>query len=777
VIGSEAWPHVRVALPRTRLGNGVLRERATRTLRARLNLPDAPVTEPGDAVIISSKGYRVAVPLEIDGGADGKHRAYIDPATADVIRTELLTTYTSGTVLYRGVDRNPLRGRVDKPAPFAKVIVDGVEQLTGANGNVTWDSSGPATITTTVKGAQVEVTDTSSPAVEAKAQLTVQPNGQVVWDASANAQADAQVVTFLAVNTAANYVRTMLDPTLEELAVPMKANVNIPKSCNAFWDGKSINFFQASMNCQNTGLLEDVIYHEYGHFVHGAEVIEGVGAFDGAMGEGAADFLAASITNDSGMGRGFFYSDEPLRQLDPEGDEYRWPDDVTEIHGTGRIFGGAFWDLRVALVAQLGAAQGVALVNKLFLAALRRSTSIPSSFVEVLAADDDDGNLDNGTPHECAIRTAFGRHGLRLVTGTVDAPGAVVSTDASTRIRFNLGGLSSRCTSDAIARVLLIWVPSNTTRKPVAGTADMTQVAPGIYEAQLPLPSQDVIYYSARVMFADGSTLPLADNPADRFYTLYQGETVPLYCTSFDDDPFADGWTTGTSNGSASPWAWDGEVLKQNGYPKEISTYAKLPTIEVGNYSDVHLQYRRRLAVEDSQFDKARVTVDGAQAWLNGTANRGDASVFHHIDREWRFQDVRVSGFSRRDKIDIAFELAADPGLEFDGWAIDDLCVVANPNSICGDGQVSPAEECDRGDANGNRPNACRTWCAAPRCGDDIVDDKEACDDGPKGSSECTAKCESLVEEAGCCSANGASSAPLALLLLVFLRRRRPCVR
>ena len=45
------------------------------------------------------------------------------------------------------------------------------------------------------------------------------------------------------------------------------------------------------------------------------------------------------------MGRGFFYTDEPLRDLDPEGVEAVWPGDRGEPHVTGMIFGGAMWDL------------------------------------------------------------------------------------------------------------------------------------------------------------------------------------------------------------------------------------------------------------------------------------------------------------------------------------------------------------------------------------------------------------------------------------------------
>ncbi|HET6583577.1 MAG TPA: DUF4215 domain-containing protein [Nannocystaceae bacterium] len=51
----------------------------------------------------------------------------------------------------------------------------------------------------------------------------------------------------------------------------------------------------------------------------------------------------------------------------------------------------------------------------------------------------------------------------------------------------------------------------------------------------------------------------------------------------------------------------------------------------------------------------------------------------------------------------------------------------------CGNGVVEGFEQCDDGPANSNTmPNACRTDCRAPRCGDGVVDDAtEECDDGP----------------------------------------------
>ena len=802
MIGSEALPHVALSAPRARLAAPALSARAAAALRRDLALPTAPVSAPGDDVILplvaddAVLGYRLATPIQIDGGADGRYLAYVDPSTGTPLAVQQLNRYATGTLRYLGVDRHPLRGRRALPAHRAHVAVGAVPQTTTSDGGLSWTPDAPQLVDTAVVGDLVAVANRGPTGARATTQLSLSPGGIALWDASANSEQDAQLAVYASANAAKEFVRANLDPAMPGLDKPLPANVNLSQTCNAFFDGRSINFMSAGATCQNTGLIEDVVYHEFGHALHLAEIVDGVGAFDGAMSEGAADFLTASITGDPGTARGFFYSDEPLRHLDPPGDEATWPEDIGEVHRTGLIYGGAMWDLRTSLIATLGTPSGLALTHRIYLATLRRATSIPTSLLEALATDDDDGDLANGTPHECLIRAAFGRHGLRTASAVAAQPGALDTPSPSTEVTVDLSGLSALCATDTIDRVDLIWLPGYT-RLPAAGTSPMTALSPTRYAAPLPLPSDDVVSYSARVRFTDGTTLIAADNLADPYYSLYRGPTVPLYCTTFDDDPFVAGWTTGTSDNSPSPWAWGSpiaggtdppaaysgtRILGQslNGpYPKDLTTWVRLPDIDVGTWSDVHLQYRRWLATEDSFFDPARITVDGDQAWINASSNRGVASSLHHIDREWRFHDVRVSGFGFGHTLRLAFELKAEDELEFGGWSLDDVCVVANIHAICGDGLRTPTEQCDDGPANANTPNTCRTYCKLPACGDTIVDAPEACDDGPAGSPLCTPACESLAApgDGGCCSSSSGSPAGSLLLALLaaipLLRRRR----
>lgn len=71
------------------------------------------------------------------------------------------------------------------------------------------------------------------------------------------------------------------------------------------------------------------------------------------------------------------------------------------------------------------------------------------------------------------------------------------------------------------------------------------------------------------------------------------------------------------------------------------------------------------------------------------------------------------------------------------------LCVPPH-HTTCGDGvTTAPCERCDAGAANSDTtPDACRTTCAAPACGDGVVDHGEACDDGNlRGCDGCDTEC------------------------------------
>jgi cysteine-rich repeat protein len=79
---------------------------------------------------------------------------------------------------------------------------------------------------------------------------------------------------------------------------------------------------------------------------------------------------------------------------------------------------------------------------------------------------------------------------------------------------------------------------------------------------------------------------------------------------------------------------------------------------------------------------------------------------------------------------------------------------VQNPNGTVGPDQN---EECDDAAANSDvTPNACRSTCKNPSCGDNVIDFGETCDDGNlAGGDGCSAVC--LIEGAPAVCGNGAT--------------------
>jgi cysteine-rich repeat protein len=93
-----------------------------------------------------------------------------------------------------------------------------------------------------------------------------------------------------------------------------------------------------------------------------------------------------------------------------------------------------------------------------------------------------------------------------------------------------------------------------------------------------------------------------------------------------------------------------------------------------------------------------------------------------------------------------------------DGNAVDeDACTSLCRINICGDGFLGGAgEECDDGAANADVPDACRTGCLSPGCGDLIVDTGEECDDGNNVNGDgCSVACQNDLASCG----NGAIDA------------------
>ena len=95
--------------------------------------------------------------------------------------------------------------------------------------------------------------------------------------------------------------------------------------------------------------------------------------------------------------------------------------------------------------------EGTARTEDIFSGLLRGGPDVASSYDEAILADDDDGDLANGTPNECAIVEAFGNHGLGpLGTGspyraTFQPPGVHDTPEVGFPIEITVQSSASNC--------------------------------------------------------------------------------------------------------------------------------------------------------------------------------------------------------------------------------------------------------------------------------------------------------------------------------------------
>ncbi|HEX5059553.1 MAG TPA: DUF4215 domain-containing protein [Kofleriaceae bacterium] len=749
-ISSQALPDVRVALPRKRATD------ATKLARAEAWL----ARDTGMRVQAHTTGEHVIVPIVFGAGDIAYHvvdivdvsalsggerwHVYVAADGSPVARKSLVMKDSSATLAFNVGVRYGTGTRADTPAPTTSLTVDGTMTMTAADGTFTWPTTNAATIVPEAGGPHVRVTSVFVPPPTT---LTAQPGSTVVWNRSADQYGDAILSAYIYASTAKTRARVVNPSVIPWLNGILDVYVNGTQTyCNAYSTGDDIHFFIGNSVCDNSARIADIVYHEFGHSLHKHSVIDGMGDFEVALSEGLGDFYAALITEDSGLARGFHFTNAPDREIDPIGVEKSYPQDVAaDPHETGLIISGALWDLRKQLVAELGATAGTAVIERIFAGVMMRAPKIPGAYMAALIADDNDANLANGTPHICQINTAFAPHGLR-----VDLHMTTIGPATLTGLALDVP-VADTVDCQRVMSMTVTWQSSTGASGSFAlAPQSPTTMWSGTFPDQ---PASSVLSYSIVATLADGSTRALPDNAADPMYQRFIGETKPIWCTNFDQDPR---WRASATSG-VSAWQWDrprggldpaaaftgshvlGNVLVGDGlYASGEHASIDTPEIDLEGFSTVHLQYWRWLTTQDGTHDEATISA------LHDTG--GPTELWHnlamagidHVDREWRFHDIDLGSFATSDPVHLRWDLESDGAVELGGWTIDDVCVVTADPSVCGDSEISGAEECD----DGNRTDG----------------------DG------CSKLCR---DEGGCCSASPNPLGPLVLATLLGLRLRR----
>ncbi len=287
--------------------------------------------------------------------------------------------------------------------------------------------------------------------ISAGANCAVQPG-------SSAGNTEASRSLYYSINRVAQKGRFYL-PNNTWLQGRVQANSNVNSTCNASWSGQ-VNMYRAGNGCGNTSTINGVVTHEWGH---GFDQNDG-GGYDSTS-EAYADTVAMFETRESCVGRGF-YADG--RTCSAYGDtcatctgirDHDWtkrasntpstPTNFTDprcgsgsgpcgrqVHCESYVIVESMFDLATRDLPAMGMDEATAwqLAERLWYSSRQGSggpiynCSLPSSdscgttgwYHQMRLADDDDGNLANGTPHAAAIFAAFDRHDIAC--GTASSP-------------------------------------------------------------------------------------------------------------------------------------------------------------------------------------------------------------------------------------------------------------------------------------------------------------------------------------------------------------------
>ncbi|HLL02677.1 MAG TPA: PepSY domain-containing protein [Myxococcaceae bacterium] len=366
----------------------------------------------------------------------------------------------------------------NSPMPWANTGLAAPNNFADGAGVYSYTSG---TVTTSLAGKYVKITDNCgavsfSSAADGTINMGgVNGNHDCTTGGGGVGNTAAARSSFYELNKLAEQARGWL-PSNTWLTSQLPSTVNIASTCNAFWNGTSVNFYRSGGGCRNTGEIGAVFDHEWGH---GMDDFDANGTLSNSS-EGYADIAAIYRLQTSCVGHGFFQSPDKGCGTTPDGtgvnvnesqvgaahcatncsgvrdaDWAKHSDNTPDtpqnhvcprcssstgpcgrqVHCAAAPARQAAWDLvsRDLRAAPYNMDSNSAFItaNKIFYqgsgnigtwhacdctAGTSNGCGATNGYMSWLAADDDNGNLSDGTPHMTAIYAAFNRHNIACGT-------------------------------------------------------------------------------------------------------------------------------------------------------------------------------------------------------------------------------------------------------------------------------------------------------------------------------------------------------------------------
>jgi len=591
----------------------------------------------------------------------------------------------------------------EQPLPVPHARVNG-----GAAGTIYTDSdggfnfpgvTGPINITVEFYGPYTNVDNESG--AEYTLSTSVGGTGNsVLMNPSSDPLITAQANAHRAITAQRDWVRSV-DPSDGMLDFRALANVNLNSTCNAYFDGSSVNMFKAGGGCVNTS-YSTVVAHEMGHWHN---VRYGTGNGSDGMGEGNADIWAMYLYDDPVVGRNFSGTGSirtglNLRQFCGDAN----PGCYGEVHVDGEPWMGAAWKVRRNLNDRLGDAAGDAVADALFIAWMNAydQTTIRSVIeLQWLTLDDDDGNFDNATPDYPEIDAGFQEQGfpgyyIELIhfDAVTDLPDTQ-DEDGPYAVAATITPLTAPSISSArlYYRSWAGW-----------GSTPMAPTGGNGWSGELPgQGSPVVIEYYVEATDSLGRVARFPHDAPNGSELFSVGIRTPVFFDDFEGG--TNGWTHGQlatqddwqqgtpAGGSTDPsaavsgskvWGNDLGASGWNGeYQPNVSNWLRSPVIDCSGSTGTRLRLQRWLCVEDGYRDQARILVNGNQVFINPTN-------VDLLDDYWRQVDYDISAWADGNpSVVIELTLQSNSSTNYGGWNLDDVEVYSLESA---DGCINPVK-------------------------------------------------------------------------------------
>jgi hypothetical protein len=627
-----------------------------------------------------------------------KLETYVNAHTGDIVRRKNAVVKATEKLSATGGVKEMYSFDKETELPFRhmKVDVNGEELVTNENGELEFDMNGSATVSAKMEGLYAKVhTDD----IDADYSAVFEEGDELKLEWNDENSSKYERYLYYHTNIAHDFAKS-IDPEMTCMDFPMDVEIQFEGQMpNASSQGDKITFYAVSNKQYYFAETPSILYHEYGHSINillyqDLGVESQYGMENMTCQEGMADIYSGLIIDSPKIGIGAFAEDSAkiIRNLK---NDIIYPDSLQgDGHYNGLILGGAYWDLR-EMTDDLEYVRHLTHFVKYGLPDdINIGVAFGEFFLETLIADDDDGDLSNGTPHSDEIIACFNRHkiGLNLFYSLSFAHTQLEDTrdtDNPYPVVFNIdetaGIMDSRIEDVAVVYTL--------NSDETVYRVDATRTGDNEFTASIPAQPRGTMvkYHMVGTESVSGEEIDFYENVKSKVPYVFLVGFEELYVDNFDDK--GGSWDTSYEGAGmltcgefeiAAPkkvdlsmfgmdqviqpgedhspegekcLVTDGESGGGMQFPQHSLmgglTAAESESMDMSNYQDVvvkYFEYSNFLAInakpEEPMYIKVQVSPDGGESWATidslGKCTRQWLMKLHFVPQEYLTSDFKL---------------------------------------------------------------------------------------------------------------------------------------